>query len=394
MTKTYVKYVAAIVVVGLVIFLSCLSFAADGALGSVKQRAMFCLEQPISNQEAESMRQEIEKGWEKFSQDAAEMEIGQTDALQKGNRSELLPEFCIWGQKDGVSITNQDLERNVQADEILLCGNPELVFEDCRMLDREDTDGCLVDEKTAWELFGSLDVAGQKLTCDGKDYTIRGVIPGNKKIFAILADAGQTKPAAGMEPETAMEPNTGMESEKNVLNRITLAKPEGKTVQELYSEWNNRYDMSAKLMDLELLGGMSGLCMLLVPVTGFFCIGWQLYRQFRKQEHLLRKVGIAVLAVLILTGFCIFLKHQVQIPDEYIPTRWSDFSFWSTLWKDKNEALRLLAQMPKTNMDRGWMAAFAKVAGFGVLSEVLLLPALLMVRRIVSCKKRKVRDIP
>ena len=394
MTKTYVKYVAAIVVVGFVIFLSCLSFAADGALGSVKQRAMFCLEQPISNQEAESMRQEIEKGWEKYSQDAAEMEIGQTDAQQKGNRSELLPEFCIWGQKDGVLIVNQDLERNVQADEILLCGNPELVFEDCRMLDREDTDGCLVDEKTAWELFGSVDVAGQKITCDGKDYTIRGIIPGNKQIFAILADTGQTKPAAGMESDTGTEPEAGVEPKKNVLNRITLAKPTGKTVQELYSEWNNRYDVSAKLMDLELLQGVSGLCMLLVPITVCLCIGWELYRQFRKQEHQLRKAGIAVLAVMFLIGFCMFLKHQVQIPDEYIPTRWSDFSFWSTLWKEKNEALRLLAQMPKTNMDRTWMDGFVKVAGFGVLSEVLLLPALLVIRRIVLCKKRKVRDIP
>lgn len=388
MTKTYVKYVAAIVVVGLVIFLSCLSFAADGALGFVKQRAMFCLEQPISNQEAESMRQEIEKGWEKFSQDAAEMEIGQTDALQKGNRSELLPEFCIWGQKDGVSITNQDLERNVQADEILLCGNPELVFEDCRMLDREDTDGCLVDEKTAWELFGSLDVTGQRLTCEGKDYTIRGVIPGNKKVFAHMVDGSQPAPQTETRAE-AEEPAL-----ENSLDRITLQRLEGKSIQELYLEWSSRYNVFAKLMDLELLQGISGCCMLLMPTTLCICLLWYLCRRFRKTEQLWQKAGIAGLALLVFIGFGFFLKHRVRIPDEYIPTRWSDFSFWSRLWKEKWEAVQLLLQMPKADVDYGWMEGLMRMAGFGVLSEILLLPALLMVRRIVSCKKRKVRDIP
>lgn len=385
MTKAYVKYVVTFAAAGLIVFLSCLSFAAGRNLMSWQKRAMFYLEQPISNQNADNTRQEIEKSWEEYQQNAAKEGYAQEDAGQEGagqedGKVDMTPEFCIWGQKDMVFVSNQDLGRNVQGCAILLCGNPELVFEDCRKLDREDYEGCLVDEEMAWELFGSVDVEGEKVTCEGKDYTIRGVVPGNKKLFAFAVD--------GRQPKQQTETGTAMETPENVLNRITLQMPEGKTVQELHSEWNNSYNMSARLMDLELLQGVGGFCMLLVPVSLCACLLWYLYRRFRKQEHPFWKVGIAVLAVLLLALFGMFLKNWIQIPDEYIPTRWSDFSFWSELWNEKKEAAQLLRQMPKTVMDTGWMESFTEVVGYGILSEVLavlLIPVCAMLyRRIIK----------
>lgn len=388
MTKTYVKYIVFAAILVLAAYVSFLSFAACGNLVSVKQRAMLCLEQPLSNQEAETIRQEIEKGWEESRQDASAG--GQEGAGQEGSLADLTPEFCIWGQKEEVLLGNQDLERSIQTDAILLCGNPELVFEDCRRLDRDDLEGCLVDEAAAWELFGDLDVEGERITCEGKDFVIRGVVPGNRKLFAHMVDGSHPTP----QTEAGAEAGPQEPAQENSLDRITLQRPEGKSIQELYSEWSNRYSMYAKLMDLELLQGISGCCMLLMPTTLCICLLWYLCRRFRKVEQLWQKAGIAGLILLVSIGFGFFLKHQVRIPDEYIPTRWSDFSFWSRLWEEKREAVQLLLQMPKADVDYGWMAGLMRMAGFGILSEALLLPALLMARQAVSCKKRKVRDIP
>lgn len=376
MAKTYVRYVIIAVAVGIVIFLSYLSAAAWGNLISAKDKAMFYLEEPISNQDADRIRQGIEAEWEevgqKTGQGADGQKTGQGADEQGEDQVEMVPEFCIWGQKDMVMLANQDLERYAQADTILLCGNPELVFEDCRLLDRSDYEGCLVDEGISWELFGSTDVAGEEISYEGKSYTIRGVLPGDRKMFAFQVDGSQSE-----------------QEKESILNRITLQKPEGKTVQELQSMWNNSFDISVKLMDLELLQGIGGFCMLLFPLSVCICFLWYLYRQFREQEALIWKIGMAGFAAAFFVCFCFFLKNQIYIPDDYIPTRWSDFSFWTELWEGKREALQLLIKMPKTDLDGGWMTPFVKTVGFGVLSEILAVLLLL----ICSLYSRRTQDV-
>ena len=75
-----------------------------------------------------------------------------------------------------------------------------------------------------------------------------------------------------------------------------------------------------------------------------------------------------VLAAMLL----LFLKGFVKIPEGYIPTRWSEFSFWARLWETKTEGVRLLLRMPKSVLDAGWMGDFFRAAAYGLLAEALL----------------------
>lgn len=349
--KTYAKYVGTVAVMAVSLVLFYLSAVSWGSLISSKEKVMFYLKQPISISDAEEAERQIEEARRNNSQG------------EEGKEG--MPEFCIWGQKNEVNLTNESLCRNFQADAILLCGNPELLFEDCRLPRRKDSLGCLVDEAVAWELFGSLAVEGKEISYERNIYAIRKVLPGDKKIFAYQA---------------------GSQSEEDaVFDRITMQKPEGKSLGELEIAWLSRHDIEVTLLDLELLRGIAGACVLLVPLTSGICFLRYLFCQYKEQEKLIWKAAAAVLGLVAAASFFMALKPLVQIPDDYIPTKWSEFSFWPELWAWKKETIRLLWQMPKTDLDYGWIRDTGKAAGFGLLAEAAAV--VLVLRRIKSSGK-------
>lgn len=363
--KKYAKFAIAAALAGVGIFLFYLSAASWGRMLLAKDRALLYLSQPLNVQAAEEA---VEKSGEEKQTDG-----GQEDGTKT------MPTFCIWGQKDAVEIANANLHRSAQADAILMCGNPELLFEDCRLPGSEDKQGCLLDEKAAWELFGSSEVVGKEVSYEGKPYFIRKVIPGKEGIFAFQAgslwgsgnmEGGQTENGtSGEEPQ-----GEGQHGGDGVLNRITMQKPEEKSLQDLATLWDYKYGVSAEILDLQLLRGIGGFCVLLVPLTSCVYFLWYLCRQYRNQQQLVWKVVVAALGLMMAACFFVLLKGYVHIPDDYIPTRWSDFSFWSQLWRQKGEALRMLGQMPKSTLDSGWMGAFAQTLGCGVFAEMAVLP--------------------
>lgn len=361
--KIYAKYliIAVAAVLGMILFY--LSASAWGHFVFATDRSLLYLKQPLSVSEASEIEQKIE-------------EDEKERALEE-NETEEMPKFCIWGQKEKETITNEDLSRSIQTDVVLFCGNPELLFEDCRVPARRDSQGCLIDEGTAWELFGSANVEGKEISYQGKSYTIRKVIPGKEKIFALqicsLVEHETAKD--GLSPEGGMLKDRQPDETKEdiVLNRLTMQKPEEKTQQDMALMWENQYGLSVTVLDVELLKGIGGFCVLLVPVTSCICFLCYLFCQYRQQKRPVWKAVVAALGFTLAVSFFLLLKEQINIPDDYIPTRWSDFSFWTELWKQKQEAIRLLFQMPKTDLDIAWLESFGRTLGYGLLAEIFLL---------------------
>ncbi len=339
--KTYVKYVIAAAVAGVGIFLFYLSAVSWGQLLLEKDKVMLFTEQPLSVEDAEEAV--------KKSQEEKQADSGRQEMLQ----------FCIWGQEDAVTLTNKNLCRDVQANAVLLCGNPEVLFEDCRLPAKNDSQGCLIDEAAAWELFGSVQVVGKEIFYDGKSYVIRNVIAGKDMIFAF-----QVKNAAGSAQEQS--------GQSHSLNRITMQKPADKSVSDIYQIWGSYYGIDVSVLDVELLRGIGGFCVLLLPITSCICLLCYLVYECRQQKKLILKVVPA--ALILITVLCLFALFQshVRIPDDYIPSRWSNFTFWEQLWKQKWEAVRMLVHMPKTYLDSGWIEAFGRTLAFGILAEMAL----------------------
>lgn len=363
--KAYVKYVIAAAVAGLGVFLFYLSAVSWGQLLSTKDKVMFFLEQPLNLQDAQEA---VRKSEEEKQSDSA------------GDETGTMPEFCIWAQKDAVTLTNKNLFREAQANAVLLCGNPEVLFEDCRLPAREDSQGCLIDEAAAWELFGSTQVVGKEIFYDRKSYVVRNVIEGEDMLFAFQVS----------KKEKSTQEQAEQAEESISLNRITMQKPADQSVVGLSAAWGNRYGMEVTVLDVELLRGIGGFCVLLLPITSCICLLCYLFHEWRQQKKLVLKIVPAALILTVVFCFFALLKSQVRIPDDYIPTRWSNFSFWQFLWEQKQEALRMLVQMPKADLDSGWIEAFSRTLSCGILAETVffLWFGLYLLARFVSSRKK------
>ncbi len=358
--KKYGKYLITAGIAGMALCLFYLSAAAWGGMIWSKDQVMLYLEQPVSSMEAE----DVSKKNQEFLQQ-----------IKRGKEVQVLPEFCIWGQKEHVKLTNENLSRTILANAIFLCGSPELLFADCWVPVREDLQGCVLDEEAAFELFGSLEVVGKKVSFEGDTYIIRDIISGKGKIIAFQVGARRTGNADTMSNNGQRQPS-GQETEC-VLSRITMRKPEGQSTSELQAAWMNQFGLSATILDMELLRGIGGGCVLLVPVTICVFFWVSLFFQYRKQDKLPGNAVFVILGLCLAILICFLLERWIRIPEDYIPTQWSEFSFWTDLWDRKIKMLKLLLQIPKTSLDHGWISNFFQMLGCGFFAEFILIIAFL-----------------
>ncbi len=377
--RKYASYLVPAGISALAMALLYLSAVAWGSLALGK--VMFYLESPISVTEGMEMMKDMQKEAEKAEEEegGAQKELGSDGAL---------PALCIWGQEEGVTLENKNLSRAAVANAILLCGNPGLVLDGCQLPAQGDVEGCVLSEEAAWALFGSSQVVGKEVSYGEASYKIRQVVPIQGNVVAFQAGKQQGASAGGQGNGGLAQAQADGGTE--VLDRVTAKKQEGLTSRSLAEKLSIQYGLSARLLDLELLRGISGGCMLLVPITICVCFCAFLLHLYRRQEGMLGKAAMVGACMLLAVISFLFLKSQVRIPEDYIPSRWSDFAFWSGLWREKLEALKFLVGMEKAGLDDGWAYGFLKAAGCGFLAEFLL-AAGICVQLGAAGKKTKLR---
>ena len=82
------------------------------------------------------------------------------DVVQMRQRNEEIKEpfsYVIWGTEGTHLLENQDLGRTSRVEVYAVDGNSQLLLPSTAMLDGTITDGCLLGEKAAQELFGVTD---------------------------------------------------------------------------------------------------------------------------------------------------------------------------------------------------------------------------------------------
>lgn len=195
-----------------------------------------------------------------------------------------------------------------------------------------DKEGCIVDEETAYTLFGSKAAAGSEIFLKGEKYVIRGIVPWKQRIMIIRPKDGKS-----VYTRAFVRPGTGETAKaageafllRNGFSGITAREPYIKSISFLF--------LFFPLFVLWLFG---------------FLMAW------RERKELIWK-GMCVL----MTVFLFFwLSRQIQIPRDWIPGKWSDFSFWSEKWKEEMEGLRMYLMLPKTPMETEQLLLLLKTA--------------------------------
>lgn len=194
----------------------------------------------------------------------------------------------------------------------------------------EDYEGCVIDENVAYELFGTSRVVGNFLTYQGKKYCIRGIIISKEPIFMIHI--------------------YNKEHAYSNLELVYEDKGDGKQLVNDFMVQNALAD------DYTMVEGCfyAKMLELLYRIPAWF-LGFYLLYQLLKCIWKRRTLPLQVLVLLI--GFvalwCVLnylMEFQVYIPERMIPTKWSDFSFWTekyTAFQDVLKQITYLTPVPK-----------------------------------------------
>ena len=242
-----------------------------------------------------------------------------------------------------MTVQNRELNQSCVADAVKICGRSDILVQGSTWLDEEDTEGCLIDEKTAVKLFGSTAVEGRKITVKEREKTIRGILYGVSDV--IVFEAEDLTPFSALQVMTDSE--TGYEK--------------------IRQEFMMRNSLSGRFLKLDLLYQEGSVLALLIPLCAGGSILWQTGKKAwicRNQKDGIVCGALTVLGIAVLLWFVI---QNLEIPRDMIPTKWSDFDFWKMWWESMRESVRLLFSMPKRKPHEQYYASFYLLACCSIL---------------------------
>lgn len=299
-----------------------------GALDECRQKTMILLEQaPLSVRQAQAMRELEEEG-------------------------EAPVRFAAWRQKNERQAENPDLQRSCTVSVVEVCGGSDLVLAGSARLDEQDREGCLIGEKTAQTLFGNANAAGQKITVDGEEKIVRGLL--YRAEDAVLVQAGAQE---------------GTAEEK--FTAVFAELPEGSSPESFRQSFVLRHGIQGRTVGMDRLSFAADVLCILVPALAAFWLIGGCVRAAKKEKEG-RAFFLAGCAVLLALFFA-WALGQIRVSPDMLPTRWSDFAFWKELLGRERETWLLLFLAEKQKPIQPYMGAFARTLACGLLSAVCIL---------------------
>ena len=204
----------------------------------------------------------------------------------------------------------------------------------------EFSGSCVLGSVTASKLFGDENVAGLKVSFNGKEYTVRCVSAIVKELFAYTKESGGD----------------------GTFNRLTLAFDDPASKGFIRSKAETLYGPD-NLLDHNLI------CFLLEIVAAALIIVFAVLicksiPENRKWDIFLK---CAVWASVVLVIIWI-----IKVPVDFIPGRWSDFTFWKELIWSKKEALNTFISTELSPMDMIWVRKYFAITALEILSAFSL----------------------
>jgi len=235
--------------------------------------------------------------------------------------------FAVWLQINGCSIKGQEFSRDTTVQVLEIAGGADLILPVEELLYgflpvRGSMDTCAIDTATAYALWGGMDVTGETLICDDREYIISGVFsrPQNTMLMQSRLKTDTVFPYLEL---SVSDRNTARRQSDEFRARYSLPEPDILT---------DHLETAAMLRQLALLPALLATALLL----------WKILRRcFGNPVSSLGRAGFAaaMAAGILISAWAI--GFSPVIPAVAIPGRWSDFSFWSGFVEDMAERIRL-----------------------------------------------------
>ncbi len=273
-----------------------------------------------------------------------------------------LLDMALFEIKADVLVENPGLNRSVSVTLGETAGAMRLLVPDTLMLGNfpssGDERGCVISRKTAESLYSSREALGESLSLNGKDYMVRGILDRDAQLCLIqggrdVSYSNLCVDAPGLPLSAAQQQLAGL---------LSLG--------------------AAVVSEGSLYRGIGGV-FLWLPAWGllfyFTKITAPLYR--KTQTCFAGKPWGALLFTLLgqlrfILSFgagCWILLVSLHFSDDYVPTAWSDFSFWTELFAQKSRSILILIKEPLLHCDLRMLGSLGGVVTLAVVETLLLI---------------------
>ena len=257
----------------------------------------------------------------------------------------------LYRSEAGITFVNQSLNRKETGELIEAAGNMHLVVPGKLVkgsfVTDSDTKGCVISSKMAENIFGDWDIIGDEVLIGQKNYVIRGIVDMEKSLCLVQGENEKSYPYIRVDA-----PRIPMSVVQQMLAGLVSENCEW------ISEGNLYYSAGCVLLCAPLW---------ILLVRGVF--------RYRKAAQRLRNktLGYILKMLVPIAGFaggCALILVSFKFSDDYIPTVWSDFEFWTELIQQKREMIFLLLENPIQIADT---IMFQNLFGMVVVSILFLL---------------------
>ncbi len=233
---------------------------------------------------------------------------------------------CFYWDGGIVTVKEPDYGRQTQVNAAGILGNAALYDWRLNNFSTEDREGCVLDEVSALELFGSREAEGRKLVFRDREYQVQRVIPWKQRILLFRPD-----------------------DSSYVYTRVFVKFQNRGNRQKTAEQFLMSHGLSGSVVEERVLQGVALAALCLLPAAWVITLLiWAVRERKRcvgqRAEHWLW-TGVCVFFCTVV--FVVIWKF-VRIPADWLPSKWSDFQFWPDKLQSETENLRLYLMMPKT----------------------------------------------
>lgn len=274
-------------------------------------------------------REELVRFWEESSEDVKRE----------------IKDIALFQERKGKRAENEDLGRSEKVKLIETAGNMNLVTPDRLMSGSyaaaDNKKGCVISRKTADTLFGTEEAVGEVLKLEKDIYKICGIVDIDSQLCMVQGREGTLYSAMRIEAP-------------GIPVSVVKGRLAGMVSQEQW--W---------ISECDLYLGIGNVFLYLPAWVLFFQILFRVRREAAGNVRLL-------IPICGFGGFCALLLVSFHFSDDYIPSAWSDFSFFTRLFHEKTEDFLTLIRKPLFYADSVMLGSLAGAAAAGVLLAGML----------------------
>lgn len=264
--------------------------------------------------------------------------------LRSQEEAEKEEEACFYWEGGLVSVEEPMYGRRKKAFLAGVQGEASLFDWRIRGFADEDQEGCIIDRNTAQDLFGSSDAEGRELQIQNETYLVRRVIDWKQRLILIH------------------------NNEKDARYSRVFFQCKSGNQSNMADQFLMRYGLSGEQAFAGTVQAFAGMAVWLLPLALFLELFLYAAEQKKaaagtKEERIWKGASLLLIAVLLY----LFLWN-FQIPADWLPGKWSDFSFWSRRIREEQEKMVYFFMVARTARETEILYETVCTVFLGILS--------------------------